>query len=443
MAGSDILRSSASLFAAGLALLFSMGGGTPRVQGQSLKETIRLALANDSAISAAAQGAESSQLEADAAFRGILPSLNIGSSYQYVSQTADVTLPSLPGKPAQTIALGQQNTVDLFAGVRWAPFTGFAQQATVEMKRLQALLARNNLDSTRVGVALKTVIAYRQAQAALLQIDILTSARDRAQLQIDHSAALEKEGMAQKVDVLSLTIARLGYDQKLIAARASLADALDRLKSLTDKEISVPPPPAANPEIVLPPLKEEQLDQIKALSIQRGILVQSRRLAESKLYPTLSLSAALHYGVPGVNPILNEWMLYGTAAAALSWSFNWGGDILAARAANRNLSKLGSDELSARHLIELDYASAVRDWYAMQSEAKVIEASLDLARTKMGIVKVQYEQGMASTTDFNDANLGMAQAELQYRSQLLALLFQANQIDALSGEPIDQWSVTP
>ncbi len=441
MAGREALRAPASLLVA--ALLIGLGGAPGKAQAQSLKDTIRLALTNDSSVSAAVQGAESSQLEADAAFRGILPSLNLGGSYQYVSETAEVTLPALPGKPAQTIALGQQNTVDLFAGVRWAPFTGFAQQATVEMKRLQALLARNNLDSTRVGVALKTVIAYRQAQAALLQIDILASARDRAQLQIDHSVALEKEGMAQKVDVLSLTIARLGYDQKLIAARASLADALDRLKAITGKEITVPAPPAANPAIVLPPLEEEQLDQIKALSLQRGILAQSKRLAESKLYPTLSLSGALHYGVPGVNPILNEWMLYGTAGAALTWSFNWGGDLLAARAVDRNLAKLGNDELSARHEIELDYASAVRDWYAMQSELKVIEASLDLARTKMGIVKVQYEQGMASTTDFNDANLGLTQAELQYRSQLLALLLKANQIDALSGEPIDRWSVTP
>jgi len=442
MAGS-CLRATAALCGAALALLSSLGGGTQALHAQSLKDTIRLALANDSAVSAAAHGAESSRLEADAAFRGILPSLNLGGSYQYVSETADVTLPSLPGMPAQTIALGQQNTVDLFAGVRWAPFTGFAQQATVEMKRLQALLARNNLDATRVGVALKTVIAYRQAQADLLQIDILTSARDRAQLQIDHTTALERQGMAQKVDVLSLTIARLGYDQKLIAVRASLADALDQLKSMTGKEIAVPPPPAENPTLVLPPLKEEQLDRIKALSLQRGILDQSKRLAQSKLYPTLSLSGAIHYGLPGINPILNEWMLYGTAGAALSWSFNWGGDILTAQAADRSLAKLGSDERSARHQTELDYTRLVRDWEAMQSEAKVIEASLDLARTKMGIVKVQYEQGMASTTDFNDANLGLTQAELQYRSQLLALLLAANQIDAASGEPIDQWSVTP
>ena len=270
----------------------------------------------------------------------------------------------------------------------------------------------------------------------------VTSGRQRVQLQLDQTTALEKEGMAQKVDILSLTIAKLGYDQKLIAAKAGLADALELLKSLTGKEIGVPPVPKESPRITLPPLKEEALDRIKALAVQRSILRANKKLAESKLYPTLALNGTLHYGIPGVNPVQNEWMLYGTAGVSLSWSFSWGGDSLAVRAVEHNLAKLSSDETSAREQIELEYNSAVRDWSAMKDELDVLEASLDLAGAKMAIVKSQYEQGLTSTTDFNDANLELTQAKLQCRTQLLSLMLKANQIEALSGEPIDQWSVT-
>lgn len=443
-ASRGVVRGAAAPRAFGslIAALWLSAAGLSAGAAQSLSETIRLALANDPSVSAASQGVRSAELTAAAAFRSTLPSLSIGGSYQYISTTAQITLPSLPGKPAQTIDLAQQNTVDTSVGIRWAPFTGFAQAATVESKKLEALLAENNLDATRIGVALKTIIAYRQAQAGLLQIDILASARDRAQLQIDKTAALERQGMAQKVDVLTLTIARLGYDQKLIAARAELADALERLRSITGRAISVPPPPTESLDVTLPPLQIDRLDQIKAFTLQRGLLDQTRRLAASKLYPTLAVSGALHYGIPGVNPIEDQWMFYGTAGASLSWSFDWGGDLLSVRAADHNLRKLASDELAARRAIELQYSSAVRAFHAMKSEADLLKASLDLAHTKMGIVKAQLDQGMATTTDFNDANLGLTQAELQYRSQLLALLLQANQIDAASGEPLDRWSVT-
>jgi len=85
----------------------------------------------------------------------------------------------------------------------------------------------------------------------------------------------------------------------------------------------------------------------------------------------------------------------------------------------------------------------VRQWTAMQDELQVLGASLELARTRMGIVKAQYEQGMASSTDFNDANLGLTQAELQYRSQLVSLLLEATRIQAASGQPVDDWSLSP
>ena len=419
-------------------LLAGLLVGATMAQGQSLRETVELALAHDAAIASAQAGLEAARLEADSAARGQLPSLNLGAGYQYTSANAELSLPSLAVPP---VSLVRQHSLDLFSGLRWPAFTGFAQKANVELKRLGGELARSALDSARDQVALQTVTAFRQAQAAQLQIQSIASGRERAQLQIDQASALERQGMAQKVDLLALQIAGLDYDQKLIVAKASLEDSLERLQTLTGRPIRVPPAsdPAQQPAV--PALNLESLEQVKALAIQRTVLQANTRLAASRHYPALTLSGSLHYGIPGVNPVENQWMLYATAGATLSWSYNWGADSLAVQAAERRLLRQAGEERSAREQLELQYGSAVRDWAATREELGVLAASLELARARMAIVSLQQAQGMASSTDFNDANLRLTQAELQYRSQFLSLRLKANILDALSGQPIEQWSI--
>ena len=395
---------------------------------ESLKETLALSLAHDAHVESAVHGVRAAELGAASFDRSLLPGLSLGASYQYNSVPSILTV---------------QNNWDMNAGIQWTLFAGFAKTAAIEEKNLQIALAANGLSSAQKEAALNVTAAYRQAQADQLQIDVLTAARDRAQLQIDQTSVLERQGMAKKIDVLSLTIPRLDYDQKLIAAKADLSNALDMLASATGKQISVDPSPSEDLPVTLAPFHEQDLDQIKALAIQRKILLADKTLAESKIFPSLSLGGALHYGFPGVSALQNQWSLYATAGATVSWSFNWGGDLIAARQVDSSLAGLLSDESAVREKARLLYISAVRGWQAAKDALDVLAAARELARARLTIVLTQYENGMASTTDFNDANLGCAQAELQYRSQLISLLLKASQIEALAGTPVDQWSVTP
>ena len=420
-----------------LALLAGLLAGAAPAQGQSLRETVELALAHDAAIDSAQAALEAARLEAASTARGQLPSFSLGAGYQYTSASAELSLPILPAP----VSLVRQHSLDLYSGLRWPAFTGFAQKANVELKRLGGELARSARDSARNQVALQAVTAFRQAQAAQLQIQSIESGKRRARLQLDQTSALERQGMAQKVDLLALQIAGLDYDQKLIVARAALQDALERLQTLTGRPTEVPPAPDSAPQPAVPELELESLEQVKALAIQRAMLQANIRLAASRRYPALTLSGAVHYGIPGVNPVENEWMLYATAGANLSWSYNWGADSLAVRAAERRLLRQGAEQRAAREQLQMEYDSLMRDWEATLEELGVLAASLELARLRMAIVSSQQAQGMASSTDFNDANLRLTQAELQYRSQLLSLRLKANLLEARSGQPIGQWSI--
>jgi len=83
----------------------------------------------------------------------------------------------------------------------------------------------------------------------------------------------------------------------------------------------------------------------------------------------------------------------------------------------------------------------VRDWRATRERLGGLAASLELARARMGIGASQHAQGLASSTEFNDANLRLTQAELEYRGQLLSLRLKANLLEAMSGKPGEEWSI--
>ena len=68
---------------------------------------------------------------------------------------------------------------------------------------------------------------------------------------------LARQGMAKESDMLTLRISRFDFEQKLVAAKANLADAMEQLKSLTGKDIEVPPAPTAEAELTLPGFRLE------------------------------------------------------------------------------------------------------------------------------------------------------------------------------------------
>ncbi len=427
-----------AVFAAAL-ILGLLAGSIPALPAQSLKEAVELALDHDPSVQSAGQAIRSAELNASSAFFATMPTLSLGASYQYATVGSELVLPYPIN---QTIVISPQTREDLSAGVTWPIFTGFAKKESVRMKRMEADLSANAFSRTRAQTALRTISAYRQAQMAALQIDTIGSGQKRVQLQLDQANIQFSQGMTRRVDVLSLSISKSDFDQKLIAARADLANAIAELTVLTGREIVVDASPETGSAPEAPPLMEEAADEIKVLAIQRGMRESARAIAQSKLYPTVLLNASYHYGYPGLGTTGDEWSGYATLGASLSWNWNWGGDILAAQAAEAELSRTGLDEAAVRDRIRLGYDKAVREYRSMADQLTVMSAALEQSRAKMAIVSSQYGQGMASTADFNDSNLELTQAELKYRSLLLALLLGLNQIDAARGAPLEQWSIS-
>ena len=72
----------------------------------------------------------------------------------------------------------------------------------------------------------------------------------------------------------------------------------------------------------------------------------------------------------------------------------------------------------------------------------ILRQALALTAEKADITEQQYNQGMATVTDFTDAALARTQAELRYRNQILLILLKRNQLEASSGLSPQYWSVS-
>jgi outer membrane protein TolC len=135
-------------------------------------------------------------------------------------------------------------------------------------------------------------------------------------------------------------------------------------------------------------------------------------------------------------------MLYATAGISVSWSTDWGAAEARASAAEARKDALASSRCELTSQTSLRYQQNLREFESMILKLEILRQALALTAEKADITEQQYKQGMATVTDFTDANLALTQAELRYRTQILLILLTRNQLEATSGLLPEYWSVS-
>jgi outer membrane protein TolC len=406
--------------------------------GETPGEAIDLALENSSTLASARSKISAAEYELLSARRSLLPLAGAGSSYLYNSAESEISLPA----PGSTIRLVQPHNIDVYGSVQWVLFSGFSRSANLQIREVNVELERNNRQSVEVQTALDTLVLYRRVQSARLRVETLSSGRDRISLQIGRLERLYEQGMTTKSDLLALRLNLLDYEQNLVTAEADLDGAILGLREKTGRDIQVVGPPGQFSSEEMPALDLDAIPQIQAFSLREDITQAQYVVERSAFYPEVTLNSQLHYGIPGANAVKNEWMLYATAGIGVSWSTDWGAAQARASAAEARKAALASSRRELTSQTSLRYRQDLRKLAAMIRELEILRQALELTAEKADITEQQYRQGMATVTDFTDANLALTQAELRYRTQILLILLKRNQLEAMSGLSPEDWSVS-
>ena len=410
--------------------------------GQNLQQVIQFALKQNKTIHAQNQLVEKATLEAKATWRTTLPMLDFKSSYHHVTHVPQIEFPAIIGTKAPSIQLGAYDSYENSLTVRYTLFSGFALINKVRLMAQKADLEKINLEEAQKEIAIKSITLYRQVQRYQLEIQALNAGLKRIDLQLMRVRPLIQQGMALSLDTLSLTLSKLKLRQKHITVTGHLKDALHQLSQLAGQDVTVTPFSMAKPPKLHVRFKSNQTIQMKKLRQYEILKNTQLKLTQSGFYPKVFLFASYNYGKPGLDMIRNEWMDYGVWGVNLQWNlFSWFSDRLKTQAAKVALKQIYWQKQAVKDQSKTRFDSAVREWKTLMEQFKVRQLALRVAITKMNIVESRYKQGMATVTDFNQANLELTEAELKVKSQLVLLALKQSKIEYISGQPINQWSI--
>jgi len=406
---------------------------------QSIENVVETALQNNPQVKAQEEQHYKSKMESKAAFRETLPTLNFDASYNHVTDVAEYKIPIL----GNTIRMGTYDKFETGLSANYVLFSGFALQNKTKIKGQTEQLQQVGLSKIKKQTAFQVVAVYRLVQSIQLEKDILTAATERMELQLNRARSLVKNGMILPLDTLSLSIGLLDYEKKRLDLQGRLKTATQQLQNLVGTEVSVF---ADLPVTLLHEVPEWQPDnvaELKSIQVKQNIARSFSKLAASEYYPKIALHAAYRYGKPGVDVIQNEWMHYGVWGVGLNWNlFRGMADNLKTDAARADEKRISYLHLVVNDQLRLEYDKSLNDHEFLVKQLSVTELALKLAEEKMNIVRTNYEQGMATVTDFNTSNLELTEAQLGRSRLLLQIALKYNEIEYKSGKPINGWSLT-
>ncbi len=417
-----------------LGMLVQVAGAQP------LSEVVGLALTGNASVKAAGENYEAATGRARSGFLKTLPGVNVSLSYRHVTDVAEINLPAAPPLPGRRIQLGVYDTYESGITLDYDVFTGFANEASIEIGEHRQSLSENELRRTRKDIAFQVIRLYRQVQSAELHLAALQSARSRVAVQKDRVITLLKNGRAIPLDTLALTLAVLRYDQSVMAAETSIKNIQDRLDRLAGQAIDVEPFEAYRFVESPVELNMNTIPDIRALRIQRDLIQSRRKLARSRYFPMVRLQASVNYGKPGLNMIRDEWMTYGIIGVGVNWNiWNWGSDKAALEAEEAAYRETGYRIQTVGDQVENRYSEAVRELETLKKQRLVAGMALKVAEERMKILANRAEQGMVSSSDFNEANLELTQTEIEYRQQNVLVELKRHEIEYICGRPINEW----
>jgi outer membrane protein len=420
--------------AAGLAVLISAAAGA---LAETPAEAIELALANSPDLESAEYALRSAESGLAAAVRDRFPVPSLSGSYQFNSADTEVTFPPPLNS---SISLSQKHTVDFAAGVSWVAYAGGARNTAVRIAELAVESGRISLEDSRRAVALETAVLYRQVQAADLTISSLESGIRRIDLQLRQLQSAYQEGLASRADLLALQLSLTEFRGNLLAARTERNNAYAALAEKVGGDIEVLESGSAPS---LPAIGEDARAMSTVLRAAGNAALSAEeqsRLAASANLPRLALQAQYHYGIPGANPVENEWMGYLAAGATLSWSYDWGAASARADAAGASADAARAAYRRLDSALELAVAQQTATIESMLERLELLSEAARLTGEKLDITESRYEQGMATVSDFTDATLEKTQADLGYQSMALQIVMLIHHLEAVSGLPLEEWS---
>jgi outer membrane protein len=398
-------------------------------QNLTLEEAIRLSLENNLTLMQQEDRIRQAEAELKIQKTGYLPSLNLGSSYNYTSELASLELPfSIPGVGAVTIDAGTKNRYDLNATINQPLFTGFRIRNLNKAAEQQMKESYSQNQIARNSILLNTHDVYYAAQLNLLQQNILSSSITRGEqdlqlvknfLQAGQVSPFDTMKVANHVLNLNTQFQSLQHQQIIILSQLAYILNIQSISSIKPVDLKNIPLSLETFEYY----KNAALKSRPELSqIRNQIAAQQyrRNALRSGFLPQVYGQASYHYARPGVNFFKDEWMNYYTIGISLNWElWNWGKTRNQVRQAQYTTSILTTEQEKLIESVKQDMKQAYESLFSDRDQIYMTTKLVDQEKERYRITREKYQQGLATTIDLSDAENSLTVAELQLQQSYI------------------------
>lgn len=432
-------------------ILASLAASAQQSGGWTLRQCIDYALENNITVKQQDVTRRQNEVQLSTAKNSRLPDLNASASQNWSFGRGLTSENTYSNRNTSSTSLSLGTTVPLF--------TGFRIPRTIELNKLNLEAATADLGKARDDISVQVAQAYVQILYNIELRDVAQRQIDIDSMQVERLREMYRTGKASGVEVAqqeaTLAQSRLTLTQADNDYRISLLTLAQLLELPSPEGFTIVRPDIAAltvDEAAALPLPDEIFQEaiafkpeVKAETLRLKSTEMSIKIAQSALWPTLSLSAGLgsnYYKTNGFDTESFGRQMRNNFSQYIGLSLNipifnrfeTRNSIRSARL-DRESQQLRLDDVKKTLYKEIQQAYynavAARAQYASSTEATTSnKAAFDLMSAK-------YEYGKANITEFNESKNNWLKAESDLARAKYEYMYDTSLLDFYRGRPLD------
>lgn len=432
-------------------ILASLAASAQQSGGWTLRQCIDYALENNVTVKQQDVTRRQNEVQLSTAKNSRLPDLNASASQNWSFGRGLTSENTYSNRNTSSTSLSLGTTVPLF--------TGFRIPRTIELNKLNLEAATADLGKARDDISVQVAQAYVQILYNIELRDVAQRQIDIDSMQVERLREMYRTGKASGVEVAqqeaTLAQSRLTLTQADNDYRISLLTLAQLLELPSPEGFTIVRPDIATltvDEAATLPLPDEIFQEaiafkpeVKAETLRLKSTEMSIKIAQSALWPTLSLSAGLgsnYYKTNGFDTESFGRQMRNNFSQYIGLSLNipifnrfeTRNSIRSARL-DRESQQLRLDDVKKTLYKEIQQAYynavAARAQYASSTEATASnKAAFDLMSAK-------YEYGKANITEFNESKNNWLKAESDLARAKYEYMYDTSLLDFYRGRPLD------
>ena len=332
-------------------------------------------------------------------------------------------------------------------------FSGFRVEANVKRAKLNEQAAIVQVKQQRKDTALAVARAYWRVRSLLIQRDVQQQALQRmidaeaiadGRVHAGLAPPIDKNRATQRKLAQMATLEDLEGQARAAAAQLGVSLGVPGDLELVDDVVVPDEPPSSPAELVRDALGRRP--EVTNARLQVAVQHQNVVMARSNFYPQLTLVGNFQYGnnvfniasntrnsLPSANPFSGmSGAFYG--GASLTMNFFDTLNTYTATGDARYQEKINQEELRRfERLVDSDVRGAYETLLKLYKQRTPLIAARDVARDNLTIVEGRYKNGDALIIEYLDAQIDLANAELNLAAVTAQLQLQWYELQAALG----------